>query len=160
MKPLRTISRGRRRAGILLTECLVYIAVFSILLGIGTAAFYFCWDHTRAVIYDTEDIAAALRTGELWRADVRTATGKISVEVTATGEVVRIPEAGKQIAYRFEAGELRRETSLPGNSRLLLPKVKMSENETGNPRRCARVALGTGIDAATERIPNAVAVHV
>lgn len=127
MKPLRTISRGRRRAGILLTECLVYIAVFSILLGIGTAAFYFCWDHTRAVIYDTEDIAAALRTGELWRADVRTATGKISVEVTATGEVVRIPEAGKQIAYRFEAGELRRETSLPGNSRLLLPKVKMSE---------------------------------
>ena len=39
MKLTRTISRGRRRAGMLLTECLVYIAVFSILLGIGTAAF-------------------------------------------------------------------------------------------------------------------------
>jgi hypothetical protein len=127
MKLARNISRGMRQAGILLTECLVYIAVFAILLGIGTAAFYFCWDHTRAVIYDTEDIAAALRAGEHWRADVRAATGKISVEATTAGEVVRIPETGKEIVYRFDADEMRRETSVANNSQLLLPKVKVSE---------------------------------
>ena len=127
MKLTRTISRGRRRAGMLLTECLVYIAVFSILLGIGTAAFYFCWDHTRAVIFDANDSEAALRAGEHWRADVRDATGKVSVESTAAGEVVRMPEAGKEIIYRFESGELRREIPALNNSQLLLPKVKSSE---------------------------------
>src|ERR1035437_4380458 len=127
MKLPRTISKMRRAAGIMLTECLVYLAVFAILTGIGTAAFYFCWDHTRAVIYATDDIASALRAGERWRADVRGATGKISVETTATGELVRIPETEKEIVYRFESGEVRREISTLRNSQLLLPKVKISQ---------------------------------
>ena len=66
----------------MLMECLVYIAVFAILLGGGTAAFYFCWDHSKALIYATDDIASALHAGERWRADVRAATGKITVETT------------------------------------------------------------------------------
>ena len=127
MKLLQKISKSRRAAGIMITECLVYIAVFGVLLGIGTAAFYFCWDHSKALIYATDDIAAALRAGERWRADVRTATGKISVETTATGEVVRIPEAGKEIIYCFESGELRREFPASNISQLLLPKVKSSQ---------------------------------
>ena len=127
MKFPSTISSVRRQAGILLVECLVYISVFAILTGIGTAAFYFCWDHTRAVIYATDDIASALRAGERWRADVRGATGKISVETTATGELVRIPETEKETVYRFESGEVRREIPALKNSQLLLPKVKTSQ---------------------------------
>jgi hypothetical protein len=130
MKLATIISRGRRQTGILLTECLVYIAVFAILLGIGTAAFYFCWDHTRAVIYATEDIAAALRAGEQWRADVRAATGTMAVETTPAGEVVRIPEAGKEIIYRFDAGALHREISGTRTAQLLLAKVKTSHMTT------------------------------
>ncbi len=127
MKPLQPISKTKCTAGSMLVECLVYIAVFAILMAIGTAAFYFCWDHSQAVIYATDDIASALHAGERWRADVRTATGEISFETTAVGEVVRIPEAGKQIVYRFESGEVRRE--IPGSniSQLLLPKVKASQ---------------------------------
>ena len=127
MKLPRTISKLRRAAGIMLTECLVYLAVFAILSSIGMAAFYFCWDHTRAVIYATDDIASALRAGERWRADVRGATGKISVETTATGELVRIPGTEKEIVYRFESGEVRREIPASKNSQLLLPKVKTSQ---------------------------------
>jgi len=127
MKLPRTISKLRRAAGIMLTECLVYLAVFAILSSIGMAAFYFCWDHTRAVIYATDDIASALRAGERWRADVRGATGKISVETTATGELVRIPGTEKEIVYRFESGEVRREIPASKNSQLLLPKVKISQ---------------------------------
>ena len=48
MRRPQPISRMRRAAGIMLIECMVYIAVFAILLGIGFAAFYFSWDHTRA----------------------------------------------------------------------------------------------------------------
>ena len=79
------------------------------------------------MIFDANDIEAALRAGEHWRADVRDATGKVSVESTAAGEVVRMPEAGKEIIYRFESGELRREIPALNNSQLLLPKVKSSE---------------------------------
>jgi hypothetical protein len=127
MKLFFPIAKSRRAAGIMLTECLVYLAVFAVLTGIGMAAFYFCWNHTRAVIYATEDIAAALRAGERWRADVRATTGKISIESTAAGEVVRLPEPGKEIIYRFAAGELRREIPALKISQVLLPKIEASQ---------------------------------
>jgi hypothetical protein len=130
MKLKPSISKARRCAGILLAECLVYIAVFAILVGGGTVVFYFFWDHSKALIYETNDIEAALRAGEGWRADVRAATGKISAETKANGEVVRIPETGREIIYRFESGELRREVPAINDSRLLLPKVKTSRMET------------------------------
>ncbi len=127
---LRTNISTRRRAGYSLVECLVYIFVFAILLGGATTAFYFCWDHTRATIFTADEIASALRAGETWRADVRAATGKISIATTADGEVVRIPEAGKEVVYRYADGELRRENSALNNSQLLLLKIKLSEMKT------------------------------
>ncbi len=127
MKLPNAISKSRRAAGILLIECLVYIAVFAILTAIGFAAFYLCWDHSKALIYATDDIGSALRAGERWRADVRAATGPISIESTAAGEVVRIPEPEKEIIYRFESGEVRREISTVKNSRLLLQQVNTSQ---------------------------------
>jgi Tfp pilus assembly protein FimT len=130
MKLRPTIASARRRSAMMLIECLVYIAVFTVLTGIGLAAFYFCWDHTRATIYATDEVESALRAGEGWRADVRAATGKISVENTATGEVVTIPEGERMVVYRFAAGELHREIPAQNNSRVLLPKVKTSEMTT------------------------------
>jgi hypothetical protein len=123
----RNISGTRRRAGFMLLECMVYIIVFTILLGIGMAAFYFCWDHSKALIYATDDITSALRAGERWRADVRGATGAILVEPTAEGETATIPEGTKEIFYRFDAGEVRRQIASSGFSELLLPGVKSSQ---------------------------------
>jgi hypothetical protein len=127
MKLHPDISHARGRSGILLMECLMYLAVFAILLGGATTVFYFCWDHSKAMIYATDDIASALRAGERWRADVRAATGKISVETAATGEVVRIPETEREIVYRFESGEVRRQIASENFSQLLLPKVRTSQ---------------------------------
>lgn len=127
MKLQPNISAWRRQAGIMLIECLVYISVFAILLGGGMTAFYYCWDHTRAVIFTSGEIEASLRAGETWRADMRAATGKISVESTTDGEVVRIPRNHKEIIYRFSGGELRREIPAQNHARVLLTKVKASE---------------------------------
>jgi hypothetical protein len=110
-----------------LLECLVYLSIFVILLGGATTVFYFCWDHTQALIYTTDDITSALHTGERWRADVRAATGKITIETTATGELARIPEGAKSVSYRFESGEVRRQVSTSDYQELLLAKVKTSE---------------------------------
>lgn len=127
MKLPKKISAARRHDGVMLIECLVYIAVFAILLGIGTAAFFFCWDHTRATISMTDGIETALRAGENWRADVRAATGKISVETTPAGELVKIPAGENEIIYRLAAGELWRDVPAQNSSQLLFTKVKTSE---------------------------------
>ena len=127
MKLPSTLSYSRRQAGILLTECLVYIAVFTVLFAIAMSAFYICWDHAHATVAVADNIENALRAGERWRADVRNATGKIEVQSEADGETVRIPETGKEIVYHFRSGELRRQVSTSGFSELLLPKVKISE---------------------------------
>jgi hypothetical protein len=132
MKLFPIISKPRGIAGILLIQCMVYIAVFAILLGVGTAAFFLCWDHSKALVYATDDIGAALRAGERWRADVRSATGIISVEQSATGEVVHIPAPEKEIVYRFESGEVRREFPATHISQLLLPKVNGSQMSVEN----------------------------
>jgi hypothetical protein len=127
MKLAQNNPHIRRQTGVMLIECLVYIAVFGILLGGGTAAFYFCWDHTKAVMFAASDISAALRAGECWRADVRAAIGNISVATTTAGEVVQIPETKEEIIYRFESGEVHREIPAMHQSQLLLPKVKTSQ---------------------------------
>lgn len=129
MKLPRNISRARRSSGLFLIECLVYISVFAILLGGATTVFYFCWDHSQALIYATDDIASALHSGERWRGDVRAATGNITVENTATGEVVRIPQGAKAVSYRFESGEVRRQISTSDKPILLLANVKASQME-------------------------------
>jgi len=133
MKLPRYISRARRTAGILLTECLVYIAVFAILLGIGTAAFYFCWNHSEALIYATDDIASAMRAGERWRADVRGATGKISVETTSAGELLKIPRGKGEVFYSFHEGAVRRKLASSNFSELLFEKAKTSQMQA-DPR--------------------------
>lgn len=127
MKLPRTISRARSASGMFLLECLVYIAVFAIVLGGATTAFYFCWDHSAALVGATDKIASTLHTGERWRADVRAATGKISVRSSATGEVVWIPEGAHEVVYRFESGAVSRQSSATAQPLLLLPGVTASQ---------------------------------
>ncbi len=160
MKLPQNISRARGKSGMLLMECMVYISVFAILLGGATTAFYYCWDHSEALIYATDDIASALHAGERWRADVRAATGKITVESTATGEVARIPEGARTISYRFESGEVRRQISTSDQSRLLVAKSQSSADGNGRAWRRHRLAVGTGAAPAPQRSASAVAVHL
>jgi len=127
MKLPPSISRARVPAGYLLVECIVYIAIFAIILGLSLVAFYLCWDSSKALLYATDDIAAALRAGERWRADVRSVTGKITVETTTEGELLRIPCGTNDVLYRFNAGEIRRQVASSDFSESLLPTVKASQ---------------------------------
>ena len=127
MKLPPNISRTRVRLGMMLLECLVYISVFAIVLGGATTVFYYCWDHSDALIGATDDIASVLHTGERWRADIRAATGKITVETTVTGEVVRISEGARVVSYHFESGGVSRQFSSTAKPLLLLANVKTSQ---------------------------------
>jgi len=127
MKLHPNIPRARSRSGILLMECLMYLAVFVILLGGATTVFYFCWDHSKALIYTADDITAALHTGERWRADVRGATGKISLETTPGGELLRIPRGKDEVFYSFHDGAVRRKLASSNFTELLFSKVNASQ---------------------------------
>jgi hypothetical protein len=127
MKIQHDIQRAKGEAGVTLVECICYIAVFLILSAGATEAFYLSWDHSKALISATDDITAALQAGERWRADVRAASGTIHIEKTPSGEVVTVPESGKEIVYRFSAGEVHRQAGSDGFSAMLLPWVVSSE---------------------------------
>jgi hypothetical protein len=127
MKIRNNISSFRKQTGVMLVECIVYIAVFLILSSVATGAFYLSWDHSKVLISATDDITAALQAGERWRADVRAASGTIRVEKTPSVQVVSIPEGEKEIVYRFSSGDVRRQVGTGGFSALLLPRVVSSE---------------------------------
>jgi hypothetical protein len=135
MKRPASICPDRARTGFLLIECLVYMSVIVVVLGLGLGAFYVCWDYSKALHYATDDINAALHAGERWRADIRNATGNIRVETTANGERLWIPHGDSEIIYNFDDGEVRRQVAAAGFSELLLPKVKGSQmvTETRGP---------------------------
>ena len=120
-------SRARAQTGVLLIECVVYIAIFAIVVGLGLATFFLFWDNSKALLYATDDIEAALRAGERWRADVRSATGNISVETTPQGERLRIPQGTNVILYGFSTGEIRRQLESSTFSESLLPTVEASQ---------------------------------
>lgn len=111
-------------------ECLMYIALFLMLTSAAMVSFYFCWDGSKMLISATDDVSAALRAGERWRADVRSASGSISVEMTSSGEVVEIPEEGTQIVYRFDSGAVQRQVGNEKFPQVVLPRVKSSEMES------------------------------
>jgi hypothetical protein len=123
-------TSSRAKTGILLMECLVYLAVFFLLLGIAMAAFYTCWDRSVVLQYATDSVESALRAGERWRSDVRGATGKISVETTPAGELLRIPHGKDEIFYSFHDGAVRRKLASQDFSELLPVQIKSSQMET------------------------------
>jgi hypothetical protein len=127
MKLSSPISCARVQIGYLLLECLVYIAVFAVVTGLALATFYLCWENSRALRYTTDDVAAALRAGERWRADVRSATGTITIEHTAAGELLRIPSGTNDVLYRFTAGKMHRQSSSSGYAESILTAVGASQ---------------------------------
>ena len=132
MKPSPAGKSPRHRSGILLTECLVYIAVFFILFGIATTTFYVCWDHTHSVVYAADQVENAMRAGERWRADIRAATGPISVETANEGETVQIPQNGWEVLYRFHDHQVERQLATSPNPEVVLARVKDSEMKADN----------------------------
>lgn len=126
MKPHRTSLRIRRTAGVTLMECLVYISVVAVVLGIGSMAFWKCWDAYKGLHRNADDIVRALRAGEQWRADIRRAIGPVRPESDDGRQRLYIPGPGGEIVYTWTSGEVRRQARPAAPGALLLTKVKSS----------------------------------
>jgi hypothetical protein len=119
MKIAGPITRRKDR-GIMLLETLFYMSILVIVLGCGTALLYQSWGNNITLRRTTDDIISTLNAGELWRADIRSATGQIQT----TPEAVQIPTANGIITYSFATNLVRRES--PNQPARTLANVKAS----------------------------------
>jgi hypothetical protein len=101
----------RRQAGIVLIDCMVYIATFFVVVTLAFGALHRAWNAHRSIKRSAEDIAAAVRAGEQWRADLRGASGPLELEEQAGATWLRVPRGEGLIVYAFYQGTVYRFTS-------------------------------------------------
>ena len=117
-------------SGFTLIEMLVYMAIFAVVVGCATVTFFACWDNTKTLRREADDVARALDVGERWRADIRAATAAADLTVTGDSEKLRIPAAAGEVTYTFANGEIRRQAGLAAPDTLWLSGVKSSQMQS------------------------------
>lgn len=71
---LFSTAHRRKNSAILLLECLVYIAVLSVVLGLAIMLFHRSFNHSRRLQKNLGQISSVLKAGEDWREDIRATT--------------------------------------------------------------------------------------
>jgi len=122
----RTAHPRARHRGLLLLEVIVYLAIFALVLGMATEAFYQCWTSSAAFRRDTDELARALTVGERWRADVRAASGVITRSSDNGVATFRIPQTQGEVVYAFAESQIRRSGPHAKDS-VMLSHIKSSE---------------------------------
>lgn len=115
-----------RRTGTLLLETIAYMAIFVVVLGLATDAFYQSWSASGALRRDADQISQSMNAGERWRADIRAASGAIEKTSLNGSETIRIPQAQGEIIYRFAHAEVRRRPATSARESVVVSKIKSS----------------------------------
>lgn len=115
-------SRIAGRRGIMLTEVLVYAAVFTLIGSLATGAFFRVWDASRRLQTNTDSIIRALQAGEQWRADVRHASAALRSFEDDNGQHLEIPQPSERIFYHVSTNGIHRRTGENGPWVPLLPR--------------------------------------
>lgn len=101
-------SRSVHQRGIMLVEVIVYGALFIVIAGFATAAFYRALEFSRSLRGNAQDIAQALQAGERWRSEVRGATGPVRLVEDGPARAFVIPRGGDQTVYIVQGPALLR----------------------------------------------------
>jgi hypothetical protein len=132
--PARASQKSGRNRAMVLIDCLIYIAVLLVVLELAFSVFYHAMESSRLLRRSADDIAAAMRTGERWRQDVRTATAAPTTEASPAGQLLHLPHPSGEIIYRFSEGKLSRQAGANAPWTDLLSGIKSSRMEA-DPRR-------------------------
>jgi hypothetical protein len=111
----------------MLIECIVYIAVFFVITGLATAAFYRALENSRHLRSNVADIGLALQVGELWRAEVRSATAPLRLVAEPAQQTLHIPREADEIVYSFAQGTLLRRAHASAPWTKALANLKSSQ---------------------------------
>lgn len=106
---MKIFARHRKQnSGIMLLECVAYIAGLAVVMGLAYGAYYRCMATSTGMRRNATDITKVLQCGERWREDVRRATGNLSVTEANERQTMRIPQKSGAVIYIFENGAIKR----------------------------------------------------
>ena len=114
----------------LLMECLVYMALLVVVLGLAFEAYYRCEENSKRLNQNVDDIVRVLQAGERWREDIRTAQA-----VTAAEDSLRLAQSNATVDYVFERNAVWRRAGAQGPLAPFLRGVKSSRMERDERRR-------------------------
>jgi Tfp pilus assembly protein PilE len=124
-QPAMKMLPGTRfmRAAFSLVECLVYIALFFVVLGVALGAYYQMDEQSRGFARNSSDIVRTMQAGERWRADVRNATNAAQFEQNLE---LRLATRNGDVSYFFRDGVVWRQSTNESKSTPVLANVKSS----------------------------------
>ncbi len=102
-------ARPACQSGMAILECLMYIVMLFLVMGMAYAGFYEVLEHTTRLQRSAADITRAVQAGELWRADVRNSLGMPKLEELEGQMVWQIPQANKEVSYLFKGDTVYRQ---------------------------------------------------
>ncbi len=114
---------SRPRAAFSLIECLAYLGVFFVVLGVAFGAYYRLDEQARGFSRNSADIVRAMQAGERWRADVRAATNVVQFE---ENQELRLITRSGEVSYFFRDRTVWRQGFDKKRSELFLSNVKTS----------------------------------
>ena len=112
MKTRAMPSPHRNRRGFLLLDCVMYLALLALILGMTYAAFYRAHENAQNLDRNAAALVRALRAGERWREDVRSATAPPRVREDAGEMLLELPQAAGVVRYRFHEGTVSRQAAV------------------------------------------------
>jgi Tfp pilus assembly protein FimT len=121
VKPFSLNRIHRERAGYLLLEMLVFMALMVVILGLAYSAYFRCADNSKRLQSNAADILATVQAGERWRDDIRLAR-----EVALDSDGVKMIQPGDTVEYHFTDQAIWRHSGQSGRTICLLSKVKTS----------------------------------
>ena len=115
----------RCRSAFTLIECLIYIAILGILFSLAITTFWKCYDYSRDLRRNSDDVVRAMQAGERWREDIRAAK-QIEIADQDGSQVLRLSLSGGTIQYTFTDAKVWRDDGQHGKQ-VFLAGVKSSE---------------------------------
>jgi prepilin-type N-terminal cleavage/methylation domain-containing protein len=110
--------------GFTLIEVLCYLAVIGLVTSMAMATLFQLIRQSSALQRNCEEIAAAVRAGEIWRADIRlvSRTGGIS----ESADRLVLPTDGQPVIYSVRDGAVWRQAGVDAPAEAILRGVKSS----------------------------------
>lgn len=120
---------GRCRRGLMLLECLVYLSLWLLVVGLGFRFFYQAYTQSKHLARNADDIARVLKAGEMWRQDVRhsSTVPRWESREGETGRDFVLGAGDGWVAYRCTATNVLRRTSIDPGWRELFGGVETCE---------------------------------
>lgn len=110
----------------MLVECLVYVSLWALITGVAFSAFYRALENSRNLRRNAEDITRVLHAGEIWRSDVRAASGPLQIDMIETQTALQIPQGSNAVLYLFTGTNILRASDTNHSWVEALARVKVS----------------------------------